>query len=53
MGDSEKKEVKLNCEIPTDLKRDMKAFCARNDLKMKEVAAIAIETFMKDFEGVK
>jgi hypothetical protein len=46
-----KKEIKTNWEIPFDLKKEFKLFCARNDLSMKEGAAIAIETFMKEYEG--
>jgi hypothetical protein len=45
------KEVKLNCEIPVSVKKRMKEVAAKHDMKMKDIAAVAIDSFLDELEA--
>lgn len=47
-----KGEIKrLNVDIPKSLKKRLNEFCAKEDVKIKEVAEMALEGFLDSMEG--
>lgn len=50
---AKKKIPKLNAEIPEDLFTRLRMFCVRENMKIKEVTAMALESFLDEMEGSK
>jgi biotin carboxylase len=46
-------ETRLVTDIPQKLKRRLKFFCAREDVKIKEVTAAALEFYLDEYDGIK
>lgn len=42
--------VRLNVDIPMKLKRRIKVYCAREDVDIKEVVVLAVESFLDEME---
>lgn len=45
--------VRLNADIPRDLKRRLKLYCVKEEMEIKEFVAIALETLLDSMEQVK
>lgn len=42
--------VRLNVDVPMKLKRRIKVYCAREDVDIKEVVILAVESFLDEME---
>lgn len=50
----EVKEVKrLNVNVPSDLKKRLGAFCAKEEMTIKDVTEMALEGFLDSMEDSK
>ncbi|WP_169818530.1 hypothetical protein [Domibacillus iocasae] len=42
--------VRLNVDVPMKLRRRIKIYCAKEDVDIKEVVILAIESFLDEME---
>ncbi|MCI2254233.1 hypothetical protein L2D08_07640 [Domibacillus sp. PGB-M46] len=42
--------VRLNVDVPMKLKRRIKVYCAREDVDIKEIVILAMESFLDEME---
>jgi hypothetical protein len=42
--------VRLNVDVPMKLKRRIKIYCAKEDVDIKEVVILAMESFLDEME---
>lgn len=45
--------VRLNADIPDTLKKRLKLYCVREDMRINELVIMAIENLLDELEGVK
>ena len=48
-----KETKRLNVNVPSDLKKRLGAFCAKEEMTIKEVTEMAIEGFLDSMEASK
>ncbi|MGG1571662.1 hypothetical protein [Fictibacillus sp. NRS-1165] len=52
-GEDREPETKLSCDIPVKIKNRLKVAAATVGMDMKDIAALAIDTYLDDLEGKK
>ncbi|MED1205591.1 hypothetical protein [Heyndrickxia acidicola] len=45
--------VRLNADIPKQLKTRLKLYCVNENVYMNEIVAMALENFLDEMEGIK